>query len=245
MNWKKVLLIGFNLIIVVYLVLAATLFNQGVNKGVVCQQVHISIERGIIEGFLTTDEVKHIMTANHIFPVGQLIDGVNLRLMEEGLQAQELIDHAECYKTQDGRINIRVKERVPVVRIMANNGDNYYMDEDGTAMHNTDYTCNLMVATGNIDKPYAARVLAPIGRMVMKDDFWRNQIEQLNVLPDSTIEMVPRVGSHIIYLGQPTGIRNKLDRLRKFYAYGLSQAGWNKYSRISVEFNNQIVCKRR
>ena len=32
---------------------------------------------------------------------------------------------------------------------------------------------------------------------------------------------------------------------RKFYQYGLSQAGWNKYSRISVEFDNQIICKRR
>ncbi|MBF1500255.1 MAG: cell division protein FtsQ, partial [Prevotella pallens] len=26
---------------------------------------------------------------------------------------------------------------------------------------------------------------------------------------------------------------------------GLSQAGWNKYSYIDVEFDNQIICKRR
>ena len=101
------------------------------------------------------------------------------------------------------------------------------------------------MATGSISTDYATRVLAPIGRIIMTDDFWRNQIEQVNVLPDSTIEMVPRVGEHIIYIGQPVGVTRKLERLRKFYQYGLSQAGWNKYSRISVEFNNQIVCKRR
>jgi len=56
---------------------------------------------------------------------------------------------------------------------------------------------------------------------------------------------VPRVGEHIAYLGQPTGVANKLERLRKFYRYGLNQAGWNKYSRVSVEFDNQIICKRR
>jgi cell division protein FtsQ len=57
--------------------------------------------------------------------------------------------------------------------------------------------------------------------------------------------MVPRVGDHIVYLGAPTDISQKLDRLRKFYKYGLSQAGWNRYERISVEFGNQIICKKR
>ena len=40
-------------------------------------------------------------------------------------------------------------------------------------------------------------------------------------------------------------VNNKLSRLEKFYRYGLSQAGWNKYSYIDIEFDNQIVCKRR
>lgn len=36
-----------------------------------------------------------------------------------------------------------------------------------------------------------------------------------------------------------------MDRLKKFYKYGLSQAGWNKYSYIDLEFDNQIICKKR
>jgi len=57
--------------------------------------------------------------------------------------------------------------------------------------------------------------------------------------------MVPRVGEHIIYLGRPDHIERKLDRLEKFYRYGLSKAGWNKYSYINLEFDNQIICKRK
>ena len=37
----------------------------------------------------------------------------------------------------------------------------------------------------------------------------------------------------------------KLSRLEKFYRYGLSQAGWNKYSYIDLEFDNQIICRKR
>jgi cell division protein FtsQ len=32
--------------------------------------------------------------------------------------------------------------------------------------------------------------------------------------------------------------------MRKFYLYGLNKAGWNKYSYINVEFDNQIICKK-
>ena len=39
--------------------------------------------------------------------------------------------------------------------------------------------------------------------------------------------------------------RKKMDRLKKFYKYGLSQAGWNKYSYIDLEFDNQIICKKK
>ncbi|MBQ9357609.1 MAG: cell division protein FtsQ [Prevotella sp.] len=244
-NWKKTLLVTVNVGIAAYLVLAATVLSRGAGQDVVCTDVRISIEQGVIRGFLSADKVKHTLIAGGIYPVGQKMTNVNLRNMEEMLCRQELIGQAECYKTQDGQVNIRVSERVPVIRVMADGGADYYVDEDGKPMHGTDYACNLMVATGCISQPYAARVLAPIGRMIMTDDFWRNQIEQLNVLQDSTIEMVPRVGNHIIYLGQPRNIRKKLERLRKFYDYGLSQVGWNKYSRISVEYSNQIVCKKR
>jgi hypothetical protein len=39
-------------------------------------------------------------------------------------------------------------------------------------------------------------------------------------------------------------VEHRLSRLQKFYRYGLSQAGWKKYIYISVEFDNQIICKR-
>ena len=93
----------------------------------------------------------------------------------------------------------------------------------------------------------------------MQDEFWKNQIVQINILPDRGVELVPRVGDHIVYLGcLPTSsnlqkrlaliqdfTKQKLTRLEKFYKYGLSQAGWNKYSYINLEFDNQIICKKR
>ena len=33
--------------------------------------------------------------------------------------------------------------------------------------------------------------------------------------------------------------------MRLFYEKALNRVGWNKYSRINVEFDNQIICTRR
>ena len=94
---------------------------------------------------------------------------------------------------------------------------------------------------------------------LMGNEFWKNQIEQINVLPDLGIEIIPRVGDHVVYVGHlpqtkmlderqklvSDFINGKLARLEKFYRYGLSQAGWNKYAYINLEFDNQIICKKR
>lgn len=37
----------------------------------------------------------------------------------------------------------------------------------------------------------------------------------------------------------------KMTRLSKFYKYGLSTVGWNKYSYIDIEFDNQIICRKK
>ena len=53
------------------------------------------------------------------------------------------------------------------------------------------------------------------------------------------------MGDHVVYLGLPVHVDKKLERLKLFYQYGLSKAGWNKYSYINLEFDNQIICKKR
>ena len=79
---------------------------------------------------------------------------------------------------------------------------------------------------------------------MQKNSFWNAQIEQIHVLPGKNIELVPRVGDHLIYLGKIAGFEKKLKRVKAFYERGLNQVGWNKYSRISVEFDNQISRER-
>lgn len=243
-NWKKTLLVVADIFLGVYLLLAVTAFNKPDNSNLVCSQVKIDISDSGTEGFLNTEEIKKILQKNNMYPLGKLIGEVNCREMEEFLMTSPFVDQAQCYKTQNGHINIMLTQRMPIIRIMAEDGSNYYLDNHGGIMGNIKYTADMIIATGKISQKYAQDSLSQVANFITHSKLWNSQIEQINVLHDGTMELVPRVGEHTIYIGKPTDIEQKLDRLEKFYRYGLSKAGWNKYKYINVEFSNQIICRR-
>ena len=245
LNVKKTLIALVNAAIAVYLLLAVTAFNRPDDKATVCTEVHINIANESEDGFLTTAEVKRLLERQRQYPLAQPMQFVSTRKMEEVLRQNPYVESVECYKTQNGHIRIELTQRRPVLHILADNGDNYYVDAHGGVLPYTRLGCNLLVATGRISRSYAQKRLAPIATQIAADRFWEQQTEQLNVLSDGTLELIPRVGDHVVYLGAPRDIPHKLGRVSKFYKYGLSHAGWDRYERINVEFDNQIICKRR
>jgi len=243
-NWKKVFIITTDVVLAVYLVLAVTSWNNPDRSEQRCTKVNISVEDGETDGFLSAKEVKRFLTNKEIYPLHQYTNDVDVREIQDVLIKSPFIEKASCYKTENGNVNISISQRTPIIRIKSDNGADYYVDNKGGVMPKTNYSTNLIVATGNISSTFARKVLGNLANYIVHDDFWRNQVVQINVLADHSIELVPRVGDHIIYIGQATDIESKLDRMYKFYKYGLSQAGWNKYKYISVEFANQIICKK-
>ena len=197
-----------------------------------------------ISGFMNANEIKRILTRERVYPLSWDMEDVSVRKIEETLQKSPFIEKAECHKTQSGHVCISIKQRIPVVRVMADNQENYYVDTHGSMMPESRYVANLIVATGAISRKYAQSTLTRVASQILKNPFWKDQIVQINILSDGSVELVPRVGEHIIYLGPPYDVENKLERMRKFYLYGLNKAGWNKYNYISVEFSNQIICKK-
>ena len=244
-NWKKSLIVLCDVIIAGYLVMAVTSFNKPDIVATHCTQVKTDIEQNIVDGFLTADEICKMLRQEKVYPLSLPMHDISARKIEETLLKSPFVEKAEVYKTQSGEVCIQVRQRVPVVKVMADNGECYYIDSHASVMPENRFVNDLIIATGHISRKYAQTYLSRVANCIMQDKFWQNQIVQINVLPDLTMELVPRVGDHIIFIGTPLGVAKKLERMRKFYLYGLNKAGWNKYSYINVEFDNQIICKKR
>ena len=128
---------------------------------------------------------------------------------------------------------------------MSNNGDDYYIDDKGYIMKSPGKAVHVAIATGPIDRKFASEFLYPLGKLLQTDQFWNAQIEQINVTNKKELELIPRVGNHTLFLGKPGDYNEKFRKLQKFYKEALNQIGWNKYERISIEFNNQIICTKK
>lgn len=242
---KRILLFIVLLLIIAYIVAAITVFNRK-PAGQVCSDMELVIKDEVYAGFITQKEVADILKKKGIYPVGKPMDRIRSKTLEQELAKHPLIDQVECYKTPSGKLCVKVSQRIPILRVMSANGDNYYLDNKGAVMP-PDAKCvaHLAVVTGKVEKSFAMTDLYKFAVFLQKNKFWDMQIEQIHVLSGNNVELVPRVGDHIIYLGKLNDFERKLERVKIFYEKGLNKVGWNKYSRINVEFSNQIICTKR
>ncbi len=256
---KKAGLILVDVCLIVYIVLAFCAFNKPEEKKHLCKGVNVVVADASTHGFINSKEVKERIVEAGLDPKGKHIATVSCRGIEEALQKTPFVKTAECYKTEDGMVNVEVTQRMPIIRIKAANNDDFYIDDKDCIMPNSDFSSDLIIATGHISRSYATMYISPLARAIMDDDFSRNLFQQINVTPELGIELIPRVGGNLIYLGRlPESnvpaerkqlieefVKTKMYRLMAFYKYGLPKAGWNRYSTINLEFDNQIICKRK
>lgn len=255
---KKVVLIIADLCLAAYVVAAFSAFNEPEYEKRVCTDVNITVADATTNGFINSQEVQARLKELHLYPKGRSLAGVSCRKIEDALLATPFVRTAECYKDEAGVVNVSITQRLPVVRIKSVNSDDFYVDDRDCIMPNSKYTSDLMIATGYISRSYATQYVSPLARKLMSDDFCRNLFQQINITRDLGVELIPRIGDNVVYLGHlPVSkkkteraelinafVDKKMKRLEAFYKYGLPIAGWNKYSEISLEFDNQIICKR-
>lgn len=242
---KVVLRLLMLLVITIYLVMAFTRFNKQDPK-LVCKDVEISFKEQHKQSFINDSVTRVYLQKKNLYPLNKLVDSVNTNTLEFVLSQHPYIKKAICYKSPTGCINIEIDQYHPVLRVIADNGENYYLDEEGNAMELLPgLREDLMVASGHITKAYAKEHLTDLGKLFLSNTYWNNQITQLYIDKDSCLEIIPRVGDQQIYAGKPEQMELKLRHLKAFYDQVIPKVGWNKYSRINLEYNNQIICQKR
>lgn len=242
---KRILLIVLLLLTTAYWVVALTVLNRKPEYEV-CKHMELMQVDEHRTQFVTHDEVATLLRKHSLYPVGKKMNEINTDLLEKQLDSYPLIEKAECYKSPRGTLCIQVAQRIPILHVMNEVGDDFYLDDKGKLMpSNAGCIAHLPIVTGHADKAFVQTALYPLGVYIKNNLFWNAQIEQIHVSSSREIELVPRVGNHVVFLGKIEHFEEKLDNLRTFYEKALNQVGWNKYSRISLEFTNQIICTKR
>ena len=228
----------------------AMFFLSGPDEEERCTAVELTVEQDNGSSmFVDAGDIEKILKNANVYPKGMLMKDVDTEKIEETIRGNEFISKVECYKSSNGKLCVNVEQRVPVIFVIPEGKDGYFVDAQGKIIPNRNSATNLVVASGNIDEKYASKELAEFGQFLQADEFWNNQIEQIYVTKDRkgkrVVEIVPRVGDQIVYLGTLENYQKKLRKLRTFYDKAVGTVGWKKYARVNLEYDNQIICTKR
>lgn len=162
------------------------------------------------------------------------------------------IESASTSVSVSGKVVVKTVQRRPIARLFYGNRE-YYFDNNGRVFPiSTMADCNVLVAGGNFAEPLKPdslntqmQELVSVASFLDKHSDYLSLIDQIYSQSEGCIYMVPKLGDIIIELGSAENLEEKFVNLMAFYRNGLPRAGWDTYSKISLNFEGQVVCTRR
>ncbi len=187
-------------------------------------------------------------------PEGQPVSSFNLKSLENDLQKNIWVKQSQLFFDNNYVLQIIVTEREPAARLFSTAGTTFYIDSSITMLPLSEkFSARLPVFTNfPSDKAVLSKKdsallkdIYNISTAIQKDSFIMALVEQVDITPYRTFEIVPKVGNSIISFGDGNNIDKKLSKLKLFYEQVIPKCGWNYYNAIDVQYAGQIVAKRK
>ncbi len=220
------------------------------------QRITINIDDDNNMLFIDESDVLRLLKDHQVNPEKiKPLNAINYEKLENIIETNPFVESAQMFVDANENIEVMVRQRLPVLRIINNQSVSYYLDDHGSRMPTSlKFTARVPVATGfiftNAEHPTAADSviegkLFTLAGFIFRDSFLSSLTEQILVNQQSELEIIPAVGDHSILLGDVNDLKEKFDKLKIFYKESLNHTGWNQYSRINLKYKNEVYCTRR
>jgi len=223
-----------------------------------CRGFSIEVSEADERAFVTQDDIRSILLNSSQPILSEPIHAINIYKTEELLLSKSYIKNAEVFVDIDGTLNIYIKQRKPIIRINTQ-GSGFYIDENSFVFPlSRTYTEYVPLVTGNPPLPFPIgykglvpdkgsagfiKKLYAFALFLKNNSYWNSMVEQIHVVSENNVELITRVGSHVVMLGSFDDFEYKLHKLDNFYRKGMPAVGWNKYKTVNLAYGNQVICK--
>lgn len=229
--------------IVAYVLFVFFLLSRQQEEGL-CKGVIVNIADNGME-IISCEEIEDMLYKEGLDPTGRGLQDFECGTIETFMNSISLIDECQAYKSVKGYLVIDIESKKPALRIHDRNNKVYYIDNKGDIILGIPKALHLPIASGHINDSIARNELKDFANIINENEFWNSQVEQIYYDEKGKITIVPRVGNHLIEFGEAKDIDKKFDKLYTFYNEGMNNIGWNKYSKINLEFSDKIICTKR
>lgn len=220
-----------------------------------CKGININISGVQNNFFIDKNEINSILEKlSGGTLIGKTLGSFNLSSIENTLKKDQWIKNAELFFDNNEVLRVDVTEREPVARIFTKTGSSFYLDTTLAALPLSDKSSARVPVFSNFPAQQNAltkadsillRDVKNISSYILKDPFWMAQIDQIDITPERTFEMIPKVGNQTIIFGNADNYELKFNNLLIFYKQVATKVGWNTYSKINVQYKGQVVAVKR
>ena len=260
---KIALIIVIAAAVAAYLTVTLTLTHRHLDN-VVCNSLQVVIRDSAINQFVRKSDIPVIFRERGKTYFGKRMCEISTHELEKTLEERSLIKSADVHTTADGTLHVSILQRKPIVRIYTENEQNFYIDYDGYIVQPyNSYTSNVPIVNGRITSPFPRNYkgdmfayfkdkkicdtlytqIYAFAKFLNEQAFWQAQVEQIYIPKNGKVELIPRVGAHIIRLGNFDNFEYKLHKLFTLYEKGIAIRGWNAYDVIDLSYSNQVICR--
>ena len=231
-NWfyiRMVVLVGVTLFLVA--------FSHKRNASRKVQRVEVHFETGA-NLFITAETVDKLLIQNKKALEGQAKETLDLRNLEQQLDAHAMIADADVYLTLDGVVGATVKQRRPLARVAAQ--ESYYIDETGVAMPlSSNYSARVPLITGlgreQIEEVY------PLLIVLDQDDLLKKQIVGISRDRKGDYTLTPRVLDYKINLGKIADLQTKFANYKAFFQKAIKDNSLSAYKTVDLRYKGQVI----
>ena len=229
-------------------------FTERMKDEVTVSAVQISLENLYDNHYLDEKDIMKLMRLNPENLKGASLSKLNFSEIEQRIRKSPYVRNAELFSDLKGNLMVNVSLRRPIARIVQSNGPDGYIGEDGTIIPVSEkFSSRVILVSGdfvprllkldNIHELEEGRQLMRMLDLIREDPFWKAQIAQIDLDGKAKAVMFPQVGDETIEFGKPDDLETKFRKLKVFYKEIFPRVGWNKYDRINVEYEGQVVAE--
>ncbi len=228
-------------------------------------EVRVSIQRGQnVEELITKQEIDSIIHSHFGLLQGTPMNQIDVSAIQVAVNRHPAIQSCNVYLGVDGVLNLDIQQRAPMFRVMNSDGSGFYVDTLGQSFNLLDRAVAFVPifsvegVMGAMQYPatkeyYDENILGltyldelvTFGNHMRHHSELKDWTEHVHLTSMGTIEVIPRIGRHVIDYGSVYNLEMKTKMLFQFYRSQLYITDLEKYSRINLNFENQIICEKR
>ena len=228
-------------------------------------EVRVNIQRGQnIDELITKQEVDSIVHSHFGLLQGTPMNQIDVSAVQVAVNRHPAIQSCNVYLGVDGVLNIDIRQRAPMFRVMNSDGSGFYVDTLGQSFNLLDRAVayvpifSVEGVMGAMQYPATPAYydentlgltyldeLIVFGNHMRKNPELKDWAEHVHLTSMGTLEVIPRIGRHVIEYGSIYNLEMKTKMLFQFYRSQVYITDLEKYSRINLNFENQVICEKR